>query len=197
MFCSSACHDKILKTFKSNVKNIAECLTDDDIKRKMSIILNDAVRTFGNIAMLRENFSQTSVNKTIFDFDWNGLSDEEMKRAVYICNISTLPKSDSHIRKYLETTIQIPNIELRTFLVDFISRLILNYLRNGVKVSGKCSAAEPLGGMFLPFVSLLNHSCDPNIHVSFIENQAIVTVIRPIKANEQIFVCYRYFMILI
>jgi hypothetical protein len=191
MFCSSVCYEKVLKSFKSNVKNIEKYLTDDDIKRKMSIILNESLRAFGNIAVLREHFNQTSVNnKTIFDFDWNGLNDEEMKRTIFDCNISLLPKSDSQIRKYLETTIQIPNIELRTFLVDFISRLILNYLRNGVKVPGEIST-ESAGGMLLPFVSLLNHSCDPNIYVSFIENQAIVTVIRPIKANEQVFNNYR------
>lgn len=192
MLCSPECHDDLLKRFKGNVKSIRDCLSaENDVKRKMSIILNESLSAFGNIATLKETFiNHQTVNKTIFDFDWNGLSDEEVKQRIFICNSSFLPKTDSSIAKYLEATIQIPNIELRAFLVDFISRLILNYLRNGVRISGKFSA-EPEGGMFLPFVSLLNHSCDPNVYVVFNENQCITFVIRPIKAHQQIFNNYR------
>lgn len=193
MFCSGECHDEVLKKFKQNSEAIRTCLTDVDVKRKMSIIMNESLRAFGSIGKMKETFQNETVNKTIFDFNCNGLSDEEMKQIVFLCNSSLLPKTDSLIRKYLEATILVPNIELRTFLVDFISRLILNYLRNGVKVPSLISK-EPDGGMFLPFVSLLNHSCDPNVYSSFVENQCIVFVLRPIKANQQIFNNYRFLL---
>lgn len=45
-------------------------------------------------------------------------------------------------------------------------------------------------GMY-PFRSLLNHACVPNIASSTYGNQLVVTVIKPIKAGEQIFDCYQ------
>lgn len=186
------CHDETLTKFKQNPHAIRTCLTESsDVKRKMSLIMNEALRAFGSIDAMKTTFkSDEIVNKTIFDFDCNGLSHDEMKRIVFICNSSLLPKTDSMLRKYLEATIHIPNIELRTFLVDFVSRLILNYLRNGVKIPSLISK-EPDGGMLLPFVSLVNHSCDPNIYACFVEDRCIMFVIRPIRAGEQLFLNYR------
>lgn len=185
------CHDETLRKFKQNAEAIRTCLTDIDVKRKMSLIMNGALRAFGSIDQMKKQFHGETVNKTIFDFDCADLSDEEMRRVVFVCNSSVLPKTDSMIRKYLEATIHIPNIELRTFLVDFVSRLILNYLRNGVKVPSAI-AKEPVGGLFLPFVAMINHSCDPNVYASFVEEKCIIFVIKPIRANEQIFLNYRY-----
>lgn len=83
MFCSIECHDEILKKFKQNIKAIKTCLTDVDIKRKMSIIINESLKAFGSIDKMKETFQNATVNKTIFDFDCNGLSDEEMKKIVF------------------------------------------------------------------------------------------------------------------
>lgn len=44
-------------------------------------------------------------------------------------------------------------------------------------------------GIF-PFTSLLNHACIPNVMVTPSGNNMLVTVVRPIRAGEQVFVCY-------
>lgn len=44
-------------------------------------------------------------------------------------------------------------------------------------------------GIF-PFTSLLNHACTPNVMVTPSGNNMVMTVVRPIRAGEQAFVCY-------
>ena len=39
-------------------------------------------------------------------------------------------------------------------------------------------------------MSLLNHSCYPNVDTTAVDNKIVLTVTRPIKAGEQIFTCY-------
>lgn len=41
------------------------------------------------------------------------------------------------------------------------------------------------------FGSLINHSCDPNIHIVFVGNKIVYHVLKPIKEGEQLFITYR------
>lgn len=47
-----------------------------------------------------------------------------------------------------------------------------------------------LGTAIYPTASLLNHSCDPNILSSFLNETLVVRCTRPIKKGEQIYNCY-------
>ena len=63
--------------------------------------------------------------------------------------------------------------------------------------SDECAASskyesEIVGSGVFPFMSLLNHSCYPNVDTTGVDNKFVLTVSRPIKAGEQIFVSYGY-----
>ena len=60
-------------------------------------------------------------------------------------------------------------------------------------VSGKgVGKYEKYGVGIFPFMSLLNHSCYPNVNTITVDNKFVLTVSRPIKAGEQIFITYGY-----
>jgi SET domain-containing protein len=40
------------------------------------------------------------------------------------------------------------------------------------------------------FISLLNHSCDPNVNTIMVNNKEVVYTVKPIKKGEQLFMCY-------
>jgi hypothetical protein len=101
-----------------------------------------------------------------------------------------MPKTDQQIIEYVKGNLNIPNGPKKDFFITFLSRIILNYMRNGVKVPSLKSNL-PEGGMLLPFVSLMNHSCDPNTYSTFIDNECFIFVIKPIAAGEQVFNTYR------
>lgn len=47
-----------------------------------------------------------------------------------------------------------------------------------------------LATAFFPVLSLLNHSCSPNISVSFSGTAATVRASQPISSGQEIFHCY-------
>ena len=50
---------------------------------------------------------------------------------------------------------------------------------------------QPAGSGILPFCSLINHSCDPNVQAVGIGNKFACVVITPILKGEQIFINYK------
>lgn len=42
-----------------------------------------------------------------------------------------------------------------------------------------------------PFISLVNHSCAPNVNRIYVDDKMILLVERPIKKGEQLFDCYK------
>lgn len=43
-----------------------------------------------------------------------------------------------------------------------------------------------------PFMSLFNHSCNPNVAIVSVDNKFVAYVKRPIKAHTQLFISYKY-----
>lgn len=189
MFCSEKCRKETYKKFNGNVELIRDSLQGSDVRQKVLRIMNEslsAVESYDELESLVENLN----NRTIFDFD---LSDsKDLKKKFLICLSSLMPKTDSGTISCVENCLSIPDGPKKDFFVCFISLVILNYMRNGLKVpSFQSNLPEGEGGMLLPFVSLMNHSCDPNTYWTFIENKCYVFVIKPIAAGEQVFNSYR------
>ena len=189
MFCSEKCREENYKKFNGKVELIQDSLRGSDIRQKMMRIMNESLNAVDGFDDLHKLFNSVD-RKTVFDLDFSGRDDETVKRKVLTCFASLLPKTDQKIMNYVEENLNVPSGPKKSFFGEFISKIILIYLRNGVKVPGVKSNI-PEGGMLLPFVSLMNHSCDPNTFSTFIENKCCIFVIKPILAGEEVFNTYR------
>jgi len=190
MFCSKDCRDLTYKNFNGKNELIADSLSGNDIRQKMLRIMSDSLGLAGSLSELQKLVSE-SHDKTVFDFDFSIDDGNEIKRNAFKSILPLLPKTDYGIEDYLKTAINMPAGLQKDFLVAFVSRTILIYLRNGAKVFGT-DRNLPDGGKILPFVALVNNSCDPNIYATFVDNRCVFVVLKPIQANQQIFINYRF-----
>ena len=188
MFCSSKCCAESYKKFNGKDELIRDSLCGNDIRQKMLRIMSQSLDAAGGFNELQQLAGSLN-GKNLFDFDFRDSS--EVKKNLLVCVAAFLPKTDSRLSDYLSSILSIPDGEKKNFFVTFASQIILNYMRNGVKVPAKGSNL-PDGGLLLPFVALINHSCDPNVYASFVDNKCFFTVLKPIEADEQIFVNYRF-----
>lgn len=189
MFCSDKCRLETEKKFNGKAEIIQSCLMGSDINQKMIRIMSEALHGAGSFGELK-NLVESSGDKNIFDFDISEVTDDQMKKIVMSCVNSLIPKQEVDITGYLKEALCLPEGEKKDFFVNFIAKIILIYMRNGVKLPGREGAA-PDGGLLLAFVPMINHSCDPNVNANFMDNKCIMTVLRPIAKGEQIFVNYR------
>lgn len=194
MFCSTKCCSEAYKKFNGKAELIRDSLSGNDIRQKMLRIMSESLAAAGSFTEL-EKLAEDLGSKTIFDYDLSQPeSDEDFMRKILTCAGSLMPKADCGVANYLSSILSITDGPRKDFFVKFIARIILIYMRNGVKHPGR-GTNLPDGGMILPFVALVNHSCDPNIFASFVCNMCIFTVIKPIAVGEQIFVNYRFAII--
>lgn len=192
MFCSKKCCEEAYKKFKGRDELIVNSLSGNDIRQKMLRVMSESLFAAGSFNELQNIFDRfDGKTKTIFDFDFSDPSDGELKKKILICVGSLMQKSDCGIAEYLRDILNMPDGERKDFFVTSIARIILIYMRNGAKLPGK-DTNLPDGGMLLPFVGIVNHSCDPNIYSTFVDNKCIFMVIKPIAAGEQIFNSYRF-----
>lgn len=189
MFCSEKCSIETYRKFSEKDDLIRDSLKGNDIRQKMSRIVSNALISAGGFDELERIYSNLT-RETVFDFDFSGSNEVENRRNLLIAVTSLLPKTDCGVESYLDSLITIPDPNKKRLLVDFTTRLILNYMRNGAKLPGKGTDLRD-GGLLLPFISLFNHSCDPNTYASFDDNKCVIIVIQPIKADEQIYISYR------
>lgn len=189
MFCSEKCNLETMKKFGGKDEIIRDTLCGNDIRQKMLRIMSDALDASGGFNELMKVVWEL-VGKTLFDFNFKDASESEIKEQYLICISSFMPKADCGIANYIDSVLNVPEGPKKEFFVQFITRIILNYMRNGVKIPGRATNVAD-GGLFLPFVAIFNHSCDPHLYASFIDNRCIITVIRSVQAGEQIFINYR------
>lgn len=189
MFCSEKCRSETDKKFNFKDELVQNCLTGSDINQKMIRIMSDAMDAAGSFEDLKA-LVESSDDKSLFDFDFSDLSDTQLTKTVLTCVNALIPKQDFGITDYLQGALCLPAGDKKDFFVNFIARIILIYMRNGVKLPGR-EAASPDGGLLLAFVPMINHSCDPNLYANFVDNKCIITVLKPIATGEQLFVNYR------
>lgn len=194
MFCSVKCREESYRKFNHKDASIIESLQGDEIRQKMLRIMGECLSIAGSFVELQKLVADINDGASVFDFDLQNVDGDEIRRNLLICVTSLMSKRDFGINEHLRKLLQKSEGERNDFLASFVSRIILNYLRNGAKILGK-NRGEILGkidgGVILPFVALVNHSCDANVFASFIDNKCVFTVMQTIEAGEQIFINYR------
>ena len=189
MFCSEECCEETYKKYNGKEVLIKDSLLGSDIRQKMMRIMNESLNAVDGFDNLQKLFNIVD-RKTVFDLDFSDPDGKNYKRNVLSCIVSLMPKSNPEIVKYVENSLKFLHGEKKEFFVCFLTRIILNNMRNGLKVPSTNTNLQE-DGMLLPFVSLMNHSCDSNTCSFFIENKCYIFVIKPILAGEEVFNIYR------
>lgn len=193
MSCSQACNDS---TMEKDLESEALIQSELDWKIvKMIRIKDDSLTIAGSVDELKELYYGRS--RTIFDFDWNSLKTNEIRKRLLKCSISLIGgtagqgSTDIDIFKLM---IGSYNEEQRAFLVQFVDHMINVCRKTQFSLNifdEEVGQFEKIGNCLLPFGGLLNHSCDPNIFWICANGKFVYVVTKPIGAGEQLFMCYR------
>lgn len=210
MFCSNDC----LNFAKKNYHQY-ECLNMSEIVKSASInmslriffiglsICNHDIEEFKKFIMEIENSS-----KSVFDFD---LSSKESSKYFknYFTSLYNLSRSTKifSLDQHSNIISKHPRLtdlwsENNKFILNFIHRLcqISDHNFHGIFSSSfnahdiltdLKNLQQSIGSGCLPFSSLINHSCSPNI-IRICENGSVaLIVLKPIEKGSQIFDCYK------
>lgn len=189
MFCSEKCRRNAYEKFNERDDLIIDSLYGNDLRLKMMRIISESLFDAGNFDQLQSIFEH-STRETVFDFDLTGPSELIVRKKLLTCVSALMPRTGCIIDNHLRNILKMPDGAKKDFFINFTSRIILNYMRNGAKFPGK-GTNLPDGGILLPFTALFNHSCDPNIYATFVDNKCYIIVTMPIKADEQVYIGYR------
>lgn len=143
--------------------------------------------------------------KTVFDFDLSDPEEPEYERNLLIAFQSlskgrNLPKISNTEKFKIPTMSEKPRSAeedkvLHEYLIDIerickINTCNIFTLENlsFEQINRFCS--KNVGYGIYPFMSLLNHSCYPNVNRVVVDGKAVLIVARPIASGDQLFIAY-------
>ena len=189
MYCSDECanHDAFHK--ESCPSKVAQHV---EIAQKLIV---KALKIVGDCDTMYE-LLMNDMKKTVFDFDLSNPDDPMHKKNLLIAvnSLSTevevegLNSAEIH-PKYTERETE---CALKYLLIWATNGYYMQENTHAILGSraDKYEFGEIIGSGMFPFLSLLNHSCCPNVKNITVDNKFVLVVSRPIKAGEQIFVYY-------
>lgn len=205
MFCSGKCLSDAKKAF-----HIYECpindtlLTSGVMQMSMRIFFQSLAMFNGSIEDLEKFFYKHEVRSaSVFDFDTMDSDDaigarNNLISLLCLCRNATDNATDSP-EKFFKIHPKLSHLwdSNESFIRKFILRTLQAGDSNFHGISGwsvkKFSNEMPqmIGIGCYPFMSLINHSCAPNINRIYVDDKMFLLVERPVKEGEQIFDCYK------
>lgn len=202
MFCSKDCEESSWNSFhKYECSTIDDMTQDDGFLMMIQRSLFHALDVCGGLENLQTLFSDTKLPVTVFDLDMNVENKNLQKQLLIACQsleASSITRFDrmfahsfvtnhEHVKGLWTTESQ------RDFLITFLVRLIGVMNRNGFTMhwTSPESEQEESGCAIFPSLSLVNHSCAPNLFRTLVDGSLVFVVRRPIEVGEQLFICYQ------
>ncbi|CRK89945.1 CLUMA_CG003674, isoform A [Clunio marinus] len=205
MFCSEECLIKAQNDF-----HFFECPIIDLLLK--SGIMQMAMRTFfqalsmfdGSIDAL-ENFLKKNENlsASVYDFNFND-TDDRLTAKNYLLSLYCLARSDNVcLNDSPENILKVHPLKSglwkshEDFIVKFVRRILQVGDSNFHGICGwsikkyENQFPQMIGIGCYPFISLVNHSCAPNVNRIYVEDKMILLVERPIAKGEQLYDCYK------
>lgn len=190
MSCSQDCYDV---TLENDLES--DALSELDWKiLKMIRIKDYSLEIAGSVEKLEKLFYGRP--KTIFDFDLNN-SGTGLQENLLKCTISLIGGTNGKVDKNIELfklIVGSHNEQERDFFVEFVDHLmgVCRKTQFSLNMFDEITGQfEKIGNCLLPFGGLLNHSCDPNLFWILAEGKFVFIVAKPVRAGEQLFICYR------
>lgn len=194
MFCSSKC--------KSSTIHARECDTpangmDTFEENLLQRMFYQSIDVCGSIDQLQSLMLSETKEKTIFDFDLSHTTDEEVNKKKIILAVAGLDKRDpvsvetsSRFRKVIDRLIVATGASdefLNDYLIKCLQSLTVNFFHFQWNASDD---AEAKGFALCTLAAFFSHSCDPNIEKVDVDNKFMFVARKPIKAGEQLNMCY-------
>lgn len=193
MSCSPACHDAL------SVRRIdLDAMSHGDVNWKISKLIQlkfEAEAIAGSVEELEKLANEPT--RTVFDFDFNSMLSEERNKNLLKCVMSLTAGSNETIfdeTGVFKLILGSYSNRQSIFLESFVQSLMNVCKKNQFSLNIFNALTETdvkLGNCLLPFASLINHSCDPNIVWIFVDNKFVYFSAKKIQAGEQLFQCYR------
>lgn len=217
MYCSVKCRDKAFRRFHrmecTGMKYIQIRFPSAQARLALRTIFC-MLNHFESLEAVTQFTNNINVNETIFDMDYRAGPVETRERYVPVYTMQVAEPDPSIQEKMLELegTLamiithcnpyqQAPDVENLGNLIMLLRHHYYAIDRNYCVVpdAGKSVELHRAGsgrfetddcmGVYL-FRNLINHACVPNVTTTKWGNRLVFTVIKPIKANEQITDCY-------
>lgn len=191
MSCSQACHD-LMRENDLETEVLVQSELDWKIVKMMQI-KDYSLAIAGSVEKIEELFNESP--KTIFDFDLNDST--ELQRNSLKCTISLIGGTNGKVDKNIEffkIMLGSYNEQQRAFIAKYVDHMMNVCRRTQYSLSifdELVGQFEKIGNCLLPFGGLLNHSCDPNLFWILAEDKFVYIVAKPVRAGEQLFICYR------
>jgi SET and MYND domain-containing protein 4 len=203
MFCDENCFKSAQEAF-----HLYECPIIDTLLK--SGIMQMALRTFyqalsifnGSIEQLQKFLTEyENPNASVYDFDFSESMSQDKD---FLVSLFCLTRSDKICESDSPEKLFIDHPTLKDSWKNheiFIRSFILRVLQIGdSNFHGICGwslkknyhqVPQMIGIGVYPFISLVNHSCAPNVSRIYVEDKMILMVERPISKGEQLFDCYK------
>lgn len=161
----------------------------------------------GSVENLEKFLSENEIPGTnVYDFNLSGTNENDEKfiarrnllSLFYLTRSETVCPSDSP-EVFLKGHPFLEGVwkSHETFIRKFIQRVLQIGDSNFHGICGwsfkkyENQFPQMIGIGCYPFISLVNHSCAPNVNRIYVEDKMLLLVERPIKKGEQLFDCYK------
>lgn len=197
MFCSNQCKNSAIHARECKTSAEGEAESMDTLEEHLlQRMFYQAIDVCGSIDQLKRLVLSETEEKTILDFDFRHTNDEVNKRKIILA-VSGLDKRDpgsaeaySRYRKVIDRLITetgATNDFLNDYLIKCLQSLTVNFFHFQWDASDD---AEAKGFALCTLAAFFSHSCDPNIEKVDVDNKFIFVARKPIKAGEQLNMCY-------
>lgn len=161
-----------------------------------------AAEIAGSNQQLFDLVKRKGSNKTVFEFDLSNANHPDYEK-ILLYAVSMLSKTmasagrcvDIFPRQQLLEGTPVNSKEEEVKMMKVIRKLFVIYSTNAYMLeehdrSTNYLTERNVGAGVFPFLSLINHSCIPNMAKITFDNRAVLVAIRPVKAGDQLFVSY-------
>jgi SET and MYND domain-containing protein 4 len=203
MFCDEICLKSANEAYHKYECPIIEKLLKSGIMQMAMRTFFQALSMFkGSIEQLQKFLTEyKNPRASVYDFDF---SENSSKDKNFLISLFCLTRSDKICETDSPEKLFIDHPMFRDSWEKheiFIRSFILRVLQIGdSNFHGVCGWSrkkyenqhpQMIGIAVYPFISLVNHSCAPNVNRIYVEDKMLLLVERPIKKGEQLFDCYK------
>ena len=201
MFCSDECQDSAWDKFhKFECDSIDELSEEDNFLIMIQRTFFEIIHIFGNLRNMETFLGENLCDVTAFDIDMSDKVDLKKKLILIGQSLEYSPttqedfkfaesfvKCHKHVKTLWKTKKQ------RNFLVKFLVKFIGIMNRNAFTMhwTSPSNNIEEQGCAIFATVSMINHSCSPNLFRIRKDESLILIARKPIQANEQLFIAYQ------
>lgn len=187
-FCSKACKDKFETFHKFECEFLPKTDADDGYFLLVIRALIKSINICGSLEELRLFLESRDKTSTIFSANAS-----ELGKLCCCLNLESgnFPQDIKFAKSFVDGELMrqfYSDENQKFFLVKILLKILGILNRNSFCLDWEDGNSS---GAVFAFASLFNHSCSPNVDRINVGNKIAFVCIRPVRENEQLFICYR------